>query len=187
MTEAFSPRTTADLRRSFEQAAARTRALAGARQLEVLVGCWHEALVLKLQKRAWSNATPEAGPAEAGIFFSVWIDDGGLRQKRVFYNIHALKLRALSAYALQSREFAAAFRSAFAGAERDWPHCSTDFGPQTLMQGWIDWVPARLEEDVAELVKRFLPLADLIDRLLVDRTPGGSVLQSASGRAKIAG
>ena len=163
----------ADLCAQFERAAGRTRALLEARQIQAVAGCWHESAVLKLQKRRWSNTAPAAGPGESGLFFSVWANDEGLRQKRVFYNIHALKLRALSGYSLQSREFAAAFRAAFEAEIPGWPHCTVDFGPQTLMQGWIAWEPARLEDEVEALVKRFVPLAELLDRLLDARTAPG--------------
>lgn len=154
----------------FGRVAARVRPLLVARQIEAHVGCWHEAAVLKLQKRRWANQSPAGGPSEVGIFFSVWIDSKGLKQRRAFYNIHALKLRSLDGYAIQSREFAAAFRSAFAGSVHDWPHVFTDYGPQTLMQGWIELDSPRFEEDVAALACRFIPLAELIDDLLDQRT-----------------
>jgi len=154
----------------FVRVAAGVRPVLAARQIETHAGCWHEATVLKLQKRRWANQSPAAGPSEVGIFFSVWIDAKGLKQRRAFYNIHALKLRSLAGYAIQSREFAAAFRSAFATAACDWPQVSTDYGPQTLMEGWIELDSRRFEDEVAELTRRFLPLAELLDELLDQRT-----------------
>ena len=153
----------------FSQAAARTKPLLDANHLEAHVGCWHESAVLKLQKRRWTSTAPAAAPSEAGIFFSVWIDAKGLKQGRAFYNIHALKLRSLDGYNLQSREFASAFRSAFAASANDWPHVSTDHGPQTLMEGWIDLHMGKIETDITVLIRSFLPLADLIDYLLDQR------------------
>jgi len=154
----------------FGRVAAQVRPVLAARQIETHVGCWHEAAVLKLQKRRWANQPPAAGPSESGIFFSVWVDAKGLKQRRAFYNIHALKLRSLDGCAIQSREFAAAFRAAFAGSARNWPQVSTDYGPQTLMEGWIELDSPRFEDDVAELTRRFLPLAELLDALLDQRT-----------------
>ncbi len=153
----------------FARVAARVRPLLVARQIEAHVGCWHESAVLKLQKRRWANQPPVAGPSEIGIFFSVWVDATGLKQRRAFYNLHALKLRSLEGYSIQSREFAAAFRSAAAESIRDWPHVSTDYGPQTLMQGWIELDSPRVEDEVAELVRRFIPLAERVDKLLDQR------------------
>jgi hypothetical protein len=154
----------------FDRVAVGVRPQLAARQIEAHVGCWHESAVLKLQKKRWANQPPAAGSSDAGIFFSVWIDSKGLKQRRALYNLHALKLRSLDGYSIQSREFAAAFRSAFAQSVSDWPHVSTDYGPQTLMQGWIELDSARFEDDVAELVCRFIPLAELVDKLLDQRT-----------------
>lgn len=153
----------------FERAGARVRPLLADRQIEAHVGCWHESAVLKLQKRRWTNQPPLGAPSDAGVFFSVWIDAKGLKQGRAFYNIHALKLRSLEGHSIQSRDFAAAFRSAFSASASEWPNVSTDYGPQTLMQGWIALDPARLENDVAVLARRFVTLAPLIDTLLDQR------------------
>ncbi len=154
----------------FDRVAARVRPLLVAPQIEVHVGCWHEAAVIKLQKRRWANQSPVAAPSDVGIFFSVWVDAKGLKQQRAFYNLHALKLRSLDGYSIQSREFAAAFRSAAAESIRDWPHVSTDYGPQTLMQGWIELDSPRFEDDIADLARRVIPLAELVDKLLDQRT-----------------
>lgn len=153
----------------FDRAAVRVRPLLAASQIEAHAGCWHESAVLKLQKHRWANRPPAAGPGEVGLFVSVWVDARSLKQRRAFYNIHALKLRALSGHVIQSREFAAAFRSAFAASKADWPHVSTDYGPQTLMQGWIELDTARLEEDAVDLVRRFVTLTPMIDTLLDQR------------------
>ena len=151
----------------FNRAAARTKALLDGSKIQARVGYWEESAVLKLQKRSWKNLTSDTGQNDAEIFFSVWVEEKGLEQNRAFYNIHALKLRALEGHEIQSREFADAFRTAFAAAPSDWPHVSIDYGPQTLMQGWIDL--ENLENDAAVLVSRFIPLAELIDSLLDER------------------
>lgn len=154
----------------FSRAAAQARPDLDARQIETGIGRWHDSTVLKLQKRRWTLAARAATASEAGIFFSVWLDEKSLKQHRVRYNIHALKLRTIPGFALQSREFAAAFRSAFSSVSREWPHVSTDYGPQTLMEGWIPSDPEKIEAEVAALIRRFLPLADVIDQLLDQRT-----------------
>ena len=49
------------------------------------------------------------------------------------------------------------------------PHVSGDYGPLTLMQGWIEIVPKGFEEDILVLLERFKPVSRLIDRLLESR------------------
>ena len=154
----------------FDRVVVRMQPLLSAGQIEAHVGWWHESAVLKLQKRQWTNQPPLPGPSEAGVFFSVWVDAKGLKQGRAFYNIHALKLRSLEGHAIQSRDFASAFRAGFTASASEWPNVSTDYGPQTLMQGWIELDAVRLESDVAALVRRFVALAPLIDTLLDQRT-----------------
>lgn len=157
----------------FARAAARARVVLAPHKIETHIGQWHKSAVLKLQKPRWTPLAPAAVASEAGLFFSVWIDEPGLARERAHYNVHALRLRSLD-YSIRSREFASAFRAALAGISRDWPHLSTDRGPQTLMQGWIELDIARLEQDVVDLIHRFLPLADLIDTLL-DQGPATRV------------
>ena len=56
---------------------------------------------------------PQPGPA---IFFSVWIN-AGIKEHKLFYNIHALKLRQLKGYNITSRKFASDFREQFKSHE----------------------------------------------------------------------
>lgn len=153
----------------FRRVARQLRPALAAQQLEAHTGEWLSVAVLKLQKPAWSELAPPSTVNNPGIFFSIWIDAKSLKQQRVLYNIHALKLRHLSTYALESREFATAFRRAFAPAAKHWPNVSTDFGPQTLMQGWIPLDEAALETDATHLAQQFLPLAGKLDALLKAR------------------
>ncbi len=153
----------------FNRAADRCRPELERRKLEFTVGSWLESSVLKLQKRDWSNdGKPNAPRAE--IFFSVWTNAKSVKLNRVFYNIHALRLRAMHGRNLESREFASAFRSEFAARQKAWPNVSVDFGPQTLMEGWIVLGQDKLEESISNLIKCFVPLSEIIDRLLEDRT-----------------
>jgi len=120
--------------------------------------------VLKLLKTHWSPDSSHSVGNTCGIFFSVWQEAAS--EHRLIYNIHALKLRALPGYKLESRKFAAAFRERFAARQRDWPGVRTDFGPQTLMQGDVAVSPQQLEVTIMDLTERFLPLAPILDNLL---------------------
>lgn len=91
------------------------------------------------------------------------IAKGGLH-----YNLHALKLRQLPGYRLESRKFATAFRDAFHSTPAIWPEVATQFGPQTLFQGFAVCPPDQIEETTFTLATKFAPLGDLVDQLLAD-------------------
>jgi hypothetical protein len=115
-------------------------------------GFYKESFVLKLQKASWTNDSMDRLPNESGLFFSIWINQDSATRVRANYNIHALKLRQLKGYSITSREFAEAFREGFKAKRGDWPNVSVDYGPQTLMQGWTEFDPARSERDALLLV-----------------------------------
>jgi hypothetical protein len=143
-----------------------------ARNSSVLIckqGFYNRCSVLKLQKTSWTNDRMDRVQNKTGIFFSVWIDKEAASENRANYNIHALKLRRLKGYSITSRDFAHDFRDAFASLRDAWPNVSVDFGPLTLMQGYIELVPKSLEEDILVLLQRFKPVSRLIDRLLESR------------------
>ena len=123
--------------------------------------------VLKLLKRRWSNDDPQVIGNETGVFFSVWLESPEATQ--LHFNIHALKLRQLRGYALESRKFADAFRAAFEPLRRSWPEHSIDFGPQTLMQGVITWDMQDGEREILGLADNFAQASELIDELLSAR------------------
>jgi hypothetical protein len=152
---------------TLQHVAARVRPALKAQKLEVITGSWLGSSALKIQKSEWTNA-PQAAP-HAEIFFSIWVDEKGLKKNRAFYNIHAFRLRNWTAYRLQSREFATAFRFHFAKQKSIWPNVSLDHGPQTLMQGWIDLNDPAFEETALSLVTQFIPSAKIIDSLLAAR------------------
>jgi hypothetical protein len=131
------------------------------------VGDWMDCAVLKLQKPGW---TP--GTVGQGIFFAVWLGEKELQARRFNYNIHALKMRELPGHAIKPREFAAAFREAFAKSQSQWPNVSTDYGPQTLMQGWMPLDEGTFRRDVEDLVGHFVSMYVLIDELLLERSRG---------------
>ena len=151
----------------FEQAASKLdRNLLAARKLEIEVGVWLESVVLRLQKKAWANKPYERPQTDAAIFFSIWLNDKEIKENKIYYNIHALKLRQLQGYKITSREFASAFRKKFKRFEKHWPNVRVDFGPQTLMEGWVRLDTGALAEDVGKLAGRFLEIDGLIDELL---------------------
>ena len=132
-------------------------------------GFYNYCSVVKLQKTSWTNDPMDRVQNKSGIFFSVWIDEEAARKSRANYNIHALKLRQLEGYSITSRGFATDFRDAFAPMRDAWPNVSVDHGPLTLMQGYIEIVPKRIEQDILVLLERFKPVGHLIDRLLESR------------------
>jgi len=132
-------------------------------------GFYSDCSVLKLQKAAWTNDGMERVQNKTGIFFSIWIDEKAASKRRANYNIHALKLRQLDGYSITSRDFANDFRSSFASVRNDWPNVSVDYGPLTLMQGWIEINPLAVEQDILSLLDRFEHVSPMIDRLLQAR------------------
>jgi hypothetical protein len=129
-------------------------------------GFYTNCFVLKLQKATWTNDSMDEAQNRSGIFFSIWIEQESTQPNRVNYNIHALKLRELRGYKITSRDFAAEFRSKFACVRDAWPNVSTNYGPQTLMQGWITVTPGKHESEIAALMEHFATLTPMIDRLL---------------------
>ncbi len=132
-------------------------------------GFYKNCCVLKLQKASWTNDRMDQVLNKTGVFFSIWIDKEAGSKGRANYNIHALKLRQLKKYSITSRDFASDFRTSFAPLHDAWPNVSVDYGPQTLMQGWIEVGPDRIEYDLLVLMEQFQELSPLIDRLLNDR------------------
>ena len=133
------------------------------KQLEIKTGIWLESVVLKLQKKTWANNPDEVFKPGPSIFFSVWIGDQSLKEGKLLYNIHAFKLRKLKKYAIESRKFATAFRTAFKKFEDQWPNVDTKFGPLTLMEGWIVLNEDTLSRDIAVLAQRFSAIDYLVD------------------------
>jgi len=142
--------------------------LTATKKLEIEVVVWLESVVLRLQKKGWANTPYEKPQSNASIFFSIWLNNKGVKENKIYYNIHALKLRQLQGYKITSREFAAAFRAKFQRFEQHWPNVSVDFGPLTLMEGWVRLDTATLAEDVFTLASKFLTIDSLIDELLDD-------------------
>jgi hypothetical protein len=136
------------------------------KQLEVSVGIVLDSVYLKLYKRRWTSDLANPLHAEARIFFSIWVNDKTLRENKVFYNIHALKLRKLSSYSVLSREFADDFRERFAPFKTDWTNVRTNLGPLTLMEGWSQFNSETLERIIITLASNFSTIDHLIDETL---------------------
>jgi hypothetical protein len=129
-------------------------------------GIWLDSVVLRLQKKHWTNKPFEKPQSGSSIFFSIWLNDKAAKDSKILYNIHALKLRQLNGYSITSREFADAFREKFKKFESRWPNSSVDYGPQTLMQGWKKLDLEHLQKDIIDLATKFLEIDFLIDDLL---------------------
>ena len=129
-------------------------------------GFYNGCFVLKLQKASWTNDRMDQIRNDTGIFFSIWIDEEAASKNQAHYNIHALKLRRLKGYSIASRGFADDFRNSFASVRDDWPNVSVEYGPLTLMQGWIELDPNSYDRDILALMERFEQVSPLIDRLL---------------------
>jgi hypothetical protein len=152
-----------------EMAGRLDRGLLSKSQMEVKVGVWLRSVALKMQKRYWVNKSPTANPFRESIFFSVWLNDESIREGKLNYNIHALKLRQLTAYSIKSRDFAEAFRARFKPFEKSWPNVDLHFGPQTLMEGWMRIDPENFGNEIVDLAHRFLEIQFIIDDLLEER------------------
>lgn len=136
-------------------------------QLKVAAGTYLDAVFLKIYKKSWANPSPNPLTSPSRIFFSVWITASAIQEQKIFYNIHALKLRQLKGYSIESRKFAAAFRIAFHDFEHQWKHVSVKYGPLTLMQGWLSVNITDFDKEIQTLAKNFLEIAPLIDQTLL--------------------
>lgn len=139
------------------------------KKLEYKVGIWLNSVVLKIQKQSWRNTSTTAKPFEESIFFSVWLNEDTIRQGKLYYNIHALKLRQLAGHSIKSREFADAFRLRFKNFEQKWPNVRVDYGPLTLMEGWVAIDEENLDSIISNLAHHFLDIQFIIDDLLAER------------------
>lgn len=135
--------------------------------MEVAVGIYkNDSVFIKLYKKSWANKSEDLLTSESRIFFSVWINKSIINEQKLFYNIHALKLRKLNGYKITSRNFADNFRISFKIFESQWKNVSTQFGPLTLMEGSFDFEPENLQNEIVQLANQFLQIDFLIDDLL---------------------
>lgn len=136
------------------------------KQIEVAVGVVLNSAFLKLYKKTWATPLQDPLTADSRIFFSIWINDATIKEQKIFYNIHALKLRHLKGYKIQSRKFADIFRNRFKQFDKKWKNVSVRFGPLTLMEGWLTIDPGNFQKEVVELANNFIEIEHLIDDTL---------------------
>jgi hypothetical protein len=136
------------------------------KSIEVSVGIYLDSAFIKLYKKSWTSNPQEPLTAESRIFFSIWVNDSTIKKQKIMYNIHALKLRKLKSYSIESRKFADTFRKDFKDYEDQWPNVSLNHGPLTLMEGWLKLDVENFLEDVLKLANNFLQIEHLIDETL---------------------
>ena len=142
------------------------QSLLNEKQLLVWVGFKLDSVVLKLYKKSWTNDEFNPLDASSRIFFSVWLNNVSIAEEKVYYNIHALKLRELKRFNIKSRDFAESFRKDFKNHQADWENVSVDFGPLTLMEGFMKLNPRSVTDAIVELANNFLKIENLIDDTL---------------------
>ena len=91
------------------------------------------------------------------------------------YTIHALQMRKLKGYKITSKEFAAAFREKFTAFANQWPNVSMQYGPLTLMEGWVKSAEDHVVTDTIALANLFFPIVVLIDNCLAMFKEGNRV------------
>jgi len=136
------------------------------KHLDIYVGVYLDSIVLKLYKKEWTNDKTDPLNASTRIFFSIWVSEKSQKQKKIFYNIHAFKLRHLKGYVIKSRDFAQNFRKGFKPFEKEWENVNIDLGPLTLMKGWKKFTNENLETTILKLANSFLRIDHLIDNSL---------------------
>jgi len=145
---------------------ARRRRGGDAGPIEVATGLYTDSVFLKLYKRSWASPLQDPLIAESRIFFSVWVGDRAIKEEKLFYNIHALKLRKLKGYSIESRKFADVFRAGFKDFAPEWENVSVKYGPLTLMEGWVKTGPGNFQGAILALAGKFLEIEHLVDDAL---------------------
>jgi len=136
------------------------------KKLEYNLSITLNSVVLKLYKPEWSNDRKNPVHAKSRVFFSIWVNEKTLKEKKLFYTIHAFKLRHLPSFAIASRDFAKKFRHGFKKYQNEWENVSVNFGPLTLMEGWDYFENESLENKIVLLCNKFINVAFLIDTTL---------------------
>ncbi|KMQ69300.1 hypothetical protein ACM39_04210 [Chryseobacterium sp. FH2] len=134
--------------------------------LEISVEFVLNSIALKIYNPNWTSEPESPLNAKSRIFFSIWINKKTITENRVYYNIHALKLRELKGYKIQSRNFADLFRSKFSNFQTEWENIDTALGPLTLMEGWINLNKETIKSDIIKLSENFLKVSPIIDSAL---------------------
>jgi hypothetical protein len=125
-----------------------------------------ESVALKIYKPEWSSNPDSPLDASGRIFFSVWVNEKTVNEGKLYYNIHALKLRNLKGYKIPARSFAEEFRKQFTDHQKNWENVSIQYGSLTLMEGWMELKPDHIQNDLQSLGQKFLKLSPVIDSVL---------------------
>lgn len=136
--------------------------------IQLFAGIVLDSVAFKAYKPGWASDPENPLSSDGRIFFSVWVNEKSIKEERLYYNIHALKLRELKEYKIASRHFAERFRNNFKSHQNNWMNVSTNYGPQTLMQGWQKLKIDTIQNDVIQLASEFLKISPLIDKTLND-------------------
>jgi hypothetical protein len=136
-------------------------------QIEITVGVFLDSVALKLYKKSWANPFQDPVTSKSRIFFSIWINDSTIKEQKLYYNIHALKLRKLEGYSIESRKFAETFRKEFKKFAYKWQNVSVKYGPLTLMEGWIAIDLQNFKNEIVSLASNFLEIEGLVDETLI--------------------
>lgn len=136
------------------------------KQLEIAVGITLDSVVLKLYKKKWANDQLDPINSKTRIFFAIWVNESTIKENKIFYNIHALKLRELKGHFIVSREFVNSFRRDFEKIQDVWKNVSVKFGPLTLMEGWNELDIENIENTIISLAYNFVKIEYLIDKAL---------------------
>ncbi|PQA97105.1 hypothetical protein B0A69_03410 [Chryseobacterium shigense] len=134
--------------------------------LQLSVNIILESVALKIYKPEWASNVQSPLNAPGRIFFSVWVSEKSIGEGKLYYNIHALKVRALKAYKIPARSFAEEFRTRFEKEKENWENVSVKYGPLTLMEGWVVLKHDQLQDDLLKLAHQFMTISPLIDELL---------------------
>ncbi len=163
--ENYYPMDSSLYRKGFQKAVDQMdRKLLDQKQLNIWIGKFLQCDVLKIFKNPWANPSKDPVTSPSRIFFSIWVDPA--KKEKLFYNIHALKLRQLKGYKIESRKFAEIFRKEFKEFSHKWENVSIEFGPLTLMQGSVSLDPKNFPNQVLRLSNNFLEIEHLIDNTL---------------------
>jgi hypothetical protein len=88
-----------------------------------------------------------------------------IKKKKLYYNIHALKLRELKGY--QNKQILLKnSETDLLKNQKDWENVRIDFGPLTLMEGWINLNAETIHNDIIDLSEKFLKISPIIDETL---------------------
>lgn len=128
------------------------------------------------ERRSDEDQQPDRG----NLFFDLGYRRGA-RSGEANYNIHSYGHYKLKPYRIASRDFCDDFRAAFKRLRKSWPNVSTEFGSQTLMEGWFKINARTFTRDVVKLMEQFKDVATIIDELLMARMKDRNRARAAIG------